>query len=289
MPNLLFQELLTETRPHSLYTPLTTHGLLRTCNTKQGTVRCTPRQRPYITYMLGRAVAALACGWLSLQAHPAARRGRLRDVRCGATAELCEQRFGLAAADALRVEQKLPEDGVTLSAARQRCDALQAKLSLSDVQLMKVVTKFPSVLAISHEDRIEPLLAQLQVHLDLTSEQLQKVVVSRPPVLGLSYEVNLMPSLTKLQDRLNLTNAQLQKVVVGLPQVLGLSYEANLEPSLAKLQARLGLSEAELQAVVVSRPPVLGYSYDSNLEPKLDFLQAELGPRQPVQSAVHAV
>ena len=204
-------------------------------------------------------------------------RPRLRSVRCGAAAELCEQRFGCTAAEALLVEQKAvaPTDEavVTLSVAQQRADTLQARLSLSETQLKKVVTTFPSVLGVRET---EPLLAKLQARLGLSEAELQKVVVGRPPVLGLSYEASLEPSLAKLQSRLSLSEAQLQRVVVALPQVLGMSYEAKLEPSLAKLQAKLEMDEAELRTVVVGRPQILGYSYEANLRPKLDFLQVEL-------------
>ena len=233
----------------------------------------------------GARLMLLALAALAFMVHEQLRprvshgRPRLRSVRCGAAAELCEQRFGCTAAEALLVEQKAvapteEEAVVTLSVAQQRADTLQARLGLSETQLKKVVTTFPSVLGVRET---EPLLAKLQARLGLSEAELQKVVVGRPPVLGLSYEASLEPSLAKLQSRLSLSEAQLQRVVVALPQVLGMSYEAKLEPSLTKLQARLDMDEAELRAVVVGRPQVLGYSYEANLRPKLDFLQVELG------------
>jgi hypothetical protein len=152
-------------------------------------------------------------------------RPRLRGVRCGAAAELCELRFGCTGAEALLVEQKAvdaaeeEEAVVTLSVAQQRADTLQARLGLSEAQLKKVVTTFPSVLRVRET---EPLLAKLQARLGLSEAELQKVVVGRPPVLGLSYEDSLEPSLAKLQGRLGLSEPQLQRVVVALPQVDGI-------------------------------------------------------------------
>ena len=91
-------------------------------------------------------------------------RPRLRSVRCGAAAELCELRFGCTRAEALLVEQKAvapaeEEAVVTLSVAQQRADTLQARLGLSEAQLKKVVTTFPSVLRVRETER---LLAKLQ-------------------------------------------------------------------------------------------------------------------------------
>ena len=227
-------------------------------------------------------LAATALGFVvHEQLRPRASHGRprLRSVRCGAAAELCELRFGCTRAEALLVEQKAvapaeEEVVVTLSVAQQRADTLQARLGLSEAQLKKVVTTFPSVLRVRET---EPLLSKLQARLGLSEAELQKVVVGRPPVLGLSYEDSLEPSLAKLQGRLGLSEAQLARVVVALPQVLGMSYAGKLEPWLANVQARLGLDEAELRAVVVGRPQVLSHSYEANLRPKLYFMEAELG------------
>merc|ERR1719424_2216565 len=198
-------------------------------------------------------------------------RPRLRSVRCGAAAELCEQRFGCTAAEALLVEQKAvapteEEAVVTLSVAQQRADTLQARLGLSETQLKKVVTTFPSVLGVRET---EPLLAKLQARLGLSEAQLQRVVVALPQVLGMSYEAKLEPSLTKLQARLDMDEAELRAVVVGRPQVLGYSYEANLRPKLDFLQVELGLPLERLRELIVAKPARLSYSLDNRYKPRL--------------------
>ena len=103
-------------------------------------------------------IATFAC-WAALRrpAHPAAGAAhghpRLRAVRCGAAADLCEQRFGCCEADALRVEQKLlagPARTLSLTVAQERCDRLQARLGLSEAQLQKVVVALPQEIGRAH-------------------------------------------------------------------------------------------------------------------------------------------
>ena len=101
---------------------------------------------PLLRKMLLLAATALAFV-VHEQLRPLSSHGRprLRSVRCGAAAELCELRFGCTRAEALLVEQKAvapaeEEAVVTLSVAQQRADTLQERLGLSEAQLKKVVT-----------------------------------------------------------------------------------------------------------------------------------------------------
>ena len=71
-------------------------------------------------------------------------------VRCAAVAELCKQRFSCTPEEARVVEEKLPaEPWFDLTTANSRCDALQDRLSLSDLELQNVVMARPAVLGLS--------------------------------------------------------------------------------------------------------------------------------------------
>ena len=155
---------------------------------------------------------------------------------CGDTVDFLVSRFGSTEEVAKEVEGRLLPDiatEMTHSRAAALCDALQARLGLSEAQL-------------------------------------QKVVVALPAVLSLSFESNLEPSLAKLQARLGLSEAQLQKVVVALPSVLGYSFESNLSPTLDFLQRELALSLEALRERVVRMPALLGYSLAKRYQPRLE-------------------
>ena len=64
------------------------------------------------------------------------------------------------------------------------CDALEARLSLNEVEIKKVVLRHPSVLGYSIEENVLPSLAALQSRLQLSEAELKKVVLSLPTVLS---------------------------------------------------------------------------------------------------------
>jgi len=223
--------------------------------------------------MLVVLVAAAAASWHATthERHALPRLQRTCRPQCGAVAVLCRQRFGCSEAAAQHTEAKLKHRAEYIDAtmANEKCDALQARLGLSEAQLQKVVVTQPAVLGLSFESNVEPSLAKLQARLGLSEAQLQKVVVTQPPVLGFSFESNVEPSLAKLQARLGLSEAQLQKVVVTLPAVLSYSFESNLEPKLGFLQAELVLSVDVLREKVLRLPASLGYSLERRYRPRL--------------------
>jgi len=186
--------------------------------------------------MLVVLVAAAAASWHATthERHALPRLQRTCRPQCGAVAVVCRQRFGCSEAAAQHTEAKLKHRAEYIDAtmANEKCDALQARLGLSEAQL-------------------------------------QKVVVTLPAVLGLSFESNVEPSLAKLQARLGLSEAQLQKVVVTLPAVLSYSFESNLEPKLGFLQAELVLSVDVLREKVLRLPASLGYSLERRYRPRL--------------------
>ena len=139
-----------------------------------------------------------ACGWrtaLLAPATPCGGRGRLYRVRCGVVAEFCEHQLGFTPADAAKAEVRLKERAQYVKApdARNRCEALQVRLGLSEAQLRKVVVGLPSVLGFSYEANLEPKLAFLEAELELSLAALRDSVVSFPALLGYSLAKRFRP------------------------------------------------------------------------------------------------
>jgi len=177
----------------------------------------------------GQPASTVKCG----------RVARLEGVRCGATADICEQRFGCTSEEAQRVEKKLPTSNrntVDFDRKNGRCDALQARLGLSEAELRKVVVRLPAVLGCSYEANVEPSLAKLQARLGLSEAELRKVVVTLPSVLGYNYEANLAPKLDFLQVELNVSLEVLREQVLAVPARLGYSLAKRYQPRLKACQ-----------------------------------------------------
>ena len=212
-----------------------------------------PRPPPSRTHLVSMAVAEAASEHAALST-------------------VLERRIGCSPTEVRRVAQRLGAArarSIDIDAATRRCDALEARLALSEEQLRKVVVRRPSLLGLSFDANVAPTLAKLQARLGLSEAQLQRLVVANPMLIGCSFHANVEPSLAKLQNRLQLSEEQLRKVVVAHPPVLGYSHEANLAPKLDFLQTELGLSAADLRDSIVAFPANLGYSLDKRYRPRL--------------------
>ena len=167
---------------------------------------------------------------------------RCAEARCGACADFCVGWLGATQTEADKAESRLLpsiRDQLSESQSKRMCEALQARLGLSEAEL-------------------------------------RKVVLGRPPVLGLSIEDNVLPSLAALQARLGLSEAELRKIVLRLPPVLGLSIEDNVLPTIDFLQRELGISDKELRERILVTPVILSYSIERRLRPRVKLCK-ELG------------
>ena len=110
-------------------------------------------------------------------------------VVCGGAAyDYYIQSFGCTAEEAAKAERRLlPTIAESLTQTQIDCVCvwLQSSLDLSDVELKRVVTRHPPVLACSVEANMEPKLEWLQDRLELDEGQLRKIVLRSPQTLGL--------------------------------------------------------------------------------------------------------
>ena len=149
--------------------------------------------------MLVVLVAAAAASWHATthERHALPRLQRTCRPQCGAVAVLCRQRFGCSEAAAQHTEAKLKHRAEYIDAtmANEKCDALQARLGLSEAQLQKVVVTQPPVLGYSFESNLEPKLGFLQAELVLSVDVLREKVLRLPASLGYSLERRYRPRL----------------------------------------------------------------------------------------------
>ena len=73
------------------------------------------------------------------------------------------------------------------------CEALQARLGLSEAELRKVVLGLPAVLGLSIEDNVLPTIDFLQGELGLSDNLLRERIVGTPTILSNSIERRLRP------------------------------------------------------------------------------------------------
>ena len=116
-------------------------------------------------------------------------------VACrGAAYDYCVQALGCTEEEATKAERAfLPTiaESMTRAQADQLCSWLQSSFDLSDAELKRVVMRFPTLLAYSGEDNLEPKLDWLQKRIDLDDAGLRKLVMTLPALLGYSVEDNL--------------------------------------------------------------------------------------------------
>ena len=87
-------------------------------------------------------------------------------VACrGAAYDYCVQALGCTAQEATKAERRIMPniaEWITFARIEESCGWLQSSLDLSDVELKRVVTRHPPVLACSVEANMEPKLEWLQ-------------------------------------------------------------------------------------------------------------------------------
>ena len=141
-------------------------------------------------------------------------------VQCGACTDFCVGWLGAARGDADKAESRLLpniRDKLTESEMQCMCEALQARLGLSEAEL-------------------------------------RKVVLGLPPVLGLSVEGNVLPTIDFLQGELGLSDKRLRERIVGFPAILSYSIERRLQPRV-ELCNEMGLPAERMLFNFASRKP----------------------------------
>jgi mTERF domain-containing protein len=139
----------------------------------------------------------------------------------------------------------------------------------------KLISKAPSILALSIPDNLEPKLNWLQQRLDLNDAQVSKIVRRLPTIIQYSIPNKLEPTLKWLQQQLSLDGDELAKLVESQPPLLGCSIPINLEPTLDFYKECIGIEGTK--QLLARNPSLFGYSLESRLKPRLEQLKgAEL-------------
>lgn len=163
-----------------------------------------------------------------------------------------------------------------ISVLEERANWLKERLSLTDLEIQKMIERWPHVLTYNIEQKLQPTVDFFEKRLAMDNSTLSRTVKRHPALLGLSIEDNLGPKISWLQNRLIMTDVELGKLTAQAPILLGLSIEDNIEPKLNWLQDRLKLNEIQVSKIFRVFPAIFGYAVVSKLEPTLRWLQNSL-------------
>jgi len=147
------------------------------------------------------------------------------------------------------------------------------ELGLPSIEYAALLSRYPTVLMHSVDNRLRPVTSYLQNEIGGSSDWLswKKVICRYPKIYSCSLN-NLRSNAEYLcrEDTVNLNRSDLSQVVAKFAPVLWLS-QNNLQTKLKFLTESLGLTGSELRSIVVSYPQILGLSVERNLQPKMNF------------------
>ena len=158
-----------------------------------------------------------------------------------------------------------------------KLDWLQSWLGLNDIELAKFIQRGPTVFGIGKSpDAIESKFQWLQSRLHLSDDELCTMIKRQPTILGFNIQNNLEPTVQWFQSRLHLSDEEVGQVVKRYPTILGFNIQNNLEPTVQWFQSRLHLSDEEVGKMMKTQPYLLGGNIQNNLEPKVQWLENRL-------------
>ncbi|CAB9505417.1 mitochondrial transcription termination [Seminavis robusta] len=165
----------------------------------------------------------------------------------------------------------------------QKTEWLQKRLELETKEEISIVIgKAPVILGFA-TNAIDCKINWLQSSLELTDLEVAKLIWKFPLLVAMSIEENMQPTLNWLVNRLGVRTTK--KVVSLLPQVLGLSIQDGIEPKLEFLRREFGLNEEGLLNMIEKMPALLSMSC-SNIGNTLQFYSERYGEDLALQYVI---
>ncbi len=145
-----------------------------------------------------------------------------------------QQRFDLNNARVARMcrdrLQLLYANTTTLS---NKAESIQTALSLDDEELSNLVSKYPTILCFSIEEKTRPKLRYFRMRFELDEEALKNVVLKAPSLFGLS-DATIEEKLKFYSNLVGEREAK--RIVVKSSNLLKQSLKKRLKPRLAEVQ-----------------------------------------------------
>ena len=132
---------------------------------------------------------------------------------------------------------------------------LQTRLQLDPAQLKKIVLQCPAVFSNSTVI-LDSKLTYLESRLALTNSQLLRLLLGLSTILSLSIEDNLEPLISFLEHRLQKTPEELSAFILRYPIICGAN-SAKIESRIQFLRSHFELTDADALKFVDRRPQVL--------------------------------
>ena len=155
---------------------------------------------------------------------------------------------------------------------------LTTQLSLDTRGVAKVVTANPAILEANVKTVLAPRLAELRAATGVAAAKVGKLVQMHPSVLGEEGLQGLQEHIDFFRKEMGLTKASLGRILATLPGLTCMSVSNQLRPTHEWLLA-IGVPPARVERMLVQHPKTLGYSLEKNLKPTVAYLWYEIGAR----------
>lgn len=146
----------------------------------------------------------------------------------------------------------------------------QDNLGVSNQEMIKLVSKHPTVFTRSLEGKVQPVLKEIEA-LGFSESEMRYLVLSAPQILSLSLDNSLRPRIRCYVD-LGFGDEELRKFILEKPWCL----EKQTVPKIEWLRKELNLKTPQLRDIILKHPKLLNNNLEEMSKSFLYLLEKDL-------------
>mmetsp|Transcript_15339 Transcript_15339/g.19650 ORF Transcript_15339/g.19650 Transcript_15339/m.19650 type:complete len:622 (-) Transcript_15339:260-2125(-) len=164
---------------------------------------------------------------------------------------------------------------------RPKFEFLTERLEIPAADIGKLLKKKPTLLSTKLEN-YQTNTEFLQSELSLDQPGLRKLITDCPSLLVVTKDVVLEPVISFFVNSVGLSKPALGQASVVFPRLWSYSLESNLKPKIRTFKEEFSADEEAIRKLFTKSPSVFGHSLDNRILPRLNILRqncVEPGPQ----------